>query len=188
MVSYVHFLWPFRPCLHTFWRNIPTDILLYFLKCFYNLFLYFLPLPLKVDGGYVFTPVSLCLSVCLSVCEQNISKSLDGFGRNLVDIGSVTRTSQLKFNSGPNPDLAYQWDTQRKLINLAEVCSRLSALPVFGTCLRAGEFHCYCTEFFLALGFVLWGNTQSLPPTLPHPPFGWNDMGTEGELEVKFSN
>ena len=37
-------------------------------------------------------------------------------------------TSRLNFSSGPNPDPAYQWDTKRKLISLAEVCSPPSAL------------------------------------------------------------
>ena len=48
----------------------------------------FLPLPPKVDGGYVFSPV--CLSVCLfaflSACEQDVSKKVRAeFISNLVD-------------------------------------------------------------------------------------------------------
>ena len=42
----------------------------------------YLPLPPKVDGGYLFTPV--CLSVCLSVSTIS-QKVMHGFGRNLVD-------------------------------------------------------------------------------------------------------
>ena len=40
-----------------------------------ELFSHLDPPPLKVDGGYVFTPV----------CEQDITKNLDGFKRDLVD-------------------------------------------------------------------------------------------------------
>ena len=37
-------------------------------------------------------------------------------------IGQVTRTNQLDFGSGPNPDVARWWDTKRKLFSLEEVC------------------------------------------------------------------
>ena len=42
----------------------------------------------------------------------------------------MTITSRLNSSSGPNPDMAYQWDTERKLISLAEVCALLSAFVV----------------------------------------------------------
>ena len=35
--------------------------------------------------------------------------------------GCVTRTSLIDFASDPDPDLAYEWDTERELFSLAEV-------------------------------------------------------------------
>ena len=35
----------------------------------------------------------------------------------------VTITSRLDFGSGPDADLAYQWDTKHKLFSLVEVCA-----------------------------------------------------------------
>ena len=43
-------------------------------------------------------------------------------------VGEVTRTSSLDFSSGPNPDLAYQWDTKCKLFRL-EVVMRSTESP-----------------------------------------------------------
>jgi len=43
---------------------------------------------------------------------------------------SVTM-SRLDFAAGPNPDLAYPWDTKHKLFSLAEVCAVASAVLVF---------------------------------------------------------
>ena len=49
---------------------------------------------------------------------------MDESGQNEVDkVGEVTRTSRFDFGSGPDPDLAYQWNTKGKLFSLAEVCS-----------------------------------------------------------------
>ena len=50
-----------------------------------------LPVPLKVDGGNVVTPV--CLSVCLCfICEQYISKCYGQSRTKLgVQVGCVTR-------------------------------------------------------------------------------------------------
>ena len=45
-------------------------------------FFLFSPLPLKVEGGYVFTPA--CLSICLSVCRIS-QKVVHGSLWNLVD-------------------------------------------------------------------------------------------------------
>ena len=42
----------------------------------------------------------------------------------------MTGTSGFNFSSGPNPDLAHQWDSKRKLISLVEVCALPSALLV----------------------------------------------------------
>ena len=46
------------------------------------------------------------------------------------ELGEVTRTSQLGIVSSPDPDPAYQWDTKRKLFNLAEVCAQPSTVLV----------------------------------------------------------
>ena len=43
----------------------------------------------------------------------------------------MTITSQFDFGSGPDPDLAYKWDTKRKLFSLAEACALPSAVLVF---------------------------------------------------------
>ena len=45
----------------------------------------------------------------------------------------VTGTSQLDSSSDLDPDLAYQWDTKRKLFSLMEVCalSRAVLVPQF---------------------------------------------------------
>jgi len=42
----------------------------------------------------------------------------------------VKRTSQLDFGLGHDADSAYQWDTKRKLVGLAEVCAPPSAFLV----------------------------------------------------------
>ena len=43
-------------------------------------------------------------------------------------VGSVTRTRQLDFGSGPDSDPAYQWDSVPKLFSMAEVCALPSAI------------------------------------------------------------
>ena len=43
-------------------------------------------------------------------------------------VASVTRTSRFDFESGPDPDLTCQWDTERKLFSLAEVRAPPSAV------------------------------------------------------------
>ena len=42
----------------------------------------------------------------------------------------MTRTSRFDFGSGPDADLAYQWDTKNKLFSLAEVFALPSAILV----------------------------------------------------------
>ena len=82
-----------------------------------------LPPLMKVDGGYVFTPV------CLSVSSTS-QKVMDGFGQNLVDrLGAwrgridsilVKIWIQIWLISG----------IQNKLFSLAEICALLSAILV----------------------------------------------------------
>ena len=45
-------------------------------------------------------------------------------------VGWVTRTSQLDFSLGLDPDPAYQWDTERNMFSLAEVRALPSAILV----------------------------------------------------------
>ena len=55
-------------------------------------------------------------------------------------VGSVMRTNRLNFSSGPDADPAHQWDTKRKLIILADVCTLLSArLVCFGFVISATD-------------------------------------------------
>jgi len=46
------------------------------------------------------------------------------------NFSSVTRTSRLDFGSGPDADLAYQWDVKYKLFSLMEVCALLSTVLI----------------------------------------------------------
>ena len=62
-----------------------------------------LPMPSKMDGGYVFTPVS--------ACEQDISKSC-GWIRNEFggQVGCGTRMKWLDFNEDPDTIIFHQRD------------------------------------------------------------------------------
>ena len=63
----------------------------------------------------------------------------------------MTRTSQLDFGSGPNPDAAYQWDTKRELFSLAEVCALPSAVVVA----ISGSFIVYSVFFMKSFAVIL---------------------------------
>ena len=58
----------------------------------------------------------------------------------------MTRPSRLNFGEDPDPDLAHQWDTKRKLFNLAEVRAPPSAVLV--TCIYSGLIT-HCARFQL---------------------------------------
>ena len=64
----------------------------------------------------------------------------------------MTGTSRFDFGSSPNPDPAYQWDTKRKLIRLAEVCAPLSAVLVPNFIWLVLSFCLLHLFFFVTLG------------------------------------
>jgi len=58
----------------------------------------------------------------------------------------VTRTRRFDFGSGPDGDPAYQWDSKRKLLSLAEVCALPSAVLIESVNTIKAQLH----------HFVLW--------------------------------
>ena len=73
-------------------------------------FVSLLPLPLKVDGGYVFT-----LSVCLSLWAGYLKKLWTSYNKTwwMSCTGDKNKLIRVWFRSGCTVDPAYQWDTKR---------------------------------------------------------------------------
>ena len=69
-----------------------------------------IPLPLKVDDGYVFTQV--CLSVCLSVCQQDILKSYGWIRRKFgEEVERVTKINRFNFREHPDTRIFFNFQS-----------------------------------------------------------------------------
>ena len=67
--------------------------------------------------------------------EQDISKLWNDYDKSwwmrwVGDKNKTIRFCCVTRTNGPDADLAYQWDTKRKLLSLAEVCTLLSFVLV----------------------------------------------------------
>ena len=121
-----------------------------------------LPLPPKMDEGYMLSPLHVCL-LSLSRISQKVK---DGFGQNSVERLDVCKGRNYLILVTVRIQIRpYQWDTKHKLFSLTEVCAPPRAILV-------PLFSCLWNNLHVPFKLILPSRSsrQLFSTTSDHPP------------------